>query len=200
MKVKNSAAFGLLLALCLMQGCSRWTYELGTPLSAQETPDKGVALSLTQALEALGPPLRLSALANGYVLAWEHWQIKESAIGLSLGPLGVDFLSLDWGNARTRGEFLVLSFNHNHEMTDSSFGEWDSSANSGAALQPFIGLASVVDIDDLLERLPQHNWGAASLKPLPEAMNSASNPDLGQSGIQRRGTPTGAGQQSLEMD
>lgn len=200
MRVKCSLASGLLLALCLVQGCSRWTYELGTPLLAEATPDRDATLTLTQALDQLGPPLRLSALPNGYVLAWEHWQIKESAIGLSLGPLGVDFLSLDWGNAKTRGEFLLLSFNHSHEMTDSSFSEWDSRANRGAALQPFIGLASVVDIDDLLQRLPQHDWGAAALKPLPEALNSASNPDLGQAGIQRRGTPTGAGQQTLEME
>ena len=200
MKFRNSAALSALLALCLMQGCSRWSYELGAPLLAEATPDRDAALSLTQALAKLGPPLRLSALPNGYVLAWEHWQIRESAIGLSLGPLGIDFLSLDWGNAKTRGEFLLLSFNHRHQMTDSSFSEWDSRANQGAALQPFIGLASVVDIDDLLERLPQHDWGAAALKPLPEALNSASNPDLGQAGIQRRGTPTGAGQQTLEMD
>jgi hypothetical protein len=33
---------------------------------------------------------------------------------------------------------------------------------------------------------------------MPQAINSNSRPDTGQTGIQRRGTPTGTGQQSLE--
>ncbi len=190
----------LLLVLCSVGGCTQWRYELGERLT-NPAPEEGTAtLSLTQALATFGPPLRLSAVPNGYVLAWEHWRIRESSIGLNLGPFGADFLALDWGRAKTSGEFLLLSFDSHHRLTDSSFSVWDSDAGGGAALQPFIGLASVVDIDDLLQRLPQHDWGATNLKPLPEALNTASRPDNGQSGIQQRGTPTGAGQQSLEMD
>ena len=59
---------------------------------------------------------------------------------------------------------------------------------------------SVVDVDDLVSRMPQHSWGAASLDRLPEALNAHNRPDMGQAGIQQRGTPTGIGQQTLEMD
>jgi hypothetical protein len=38
------------------------------------------------------------------------------------------------------------------------------------------------------------------LRPIPKTINSNSDPNSGQSGIQRRGTPTGTGQQSLEMN
>ena len=59
---------------------------------------------------------------------------------------------------------------------------------------------SVVDVDDLTERMPQHRWGRGNLLRLPEAINAPSAPDLGSGGIEQRGTPSGVGQRSLEMD
>ena len=58
----------------------------------------------------------------------------------------------------------------------------------------------VVDVDDLLNIMPQHQWGAASLAELPVTLNADNRPDLGQNGIEQRGTPTAVGQRSLEMD
>ena len=50
-------------------------------------------------------------------------------------------------------------------------------------MQPFIGVA-LVDVDDLIARLPHHRWGASLLDRLPEALNAPNRPDTGQSGIQ----------------
>jgi hypothetical protein len=61
-------------------------------------------------------------------------------------------------------------------------------------------VVDVVEVGDLVGKMPHHRWGATSLLPLPEAINSSSRPDMGDTGIQQRGTPTGVGQQSLEMD
>jgi hypothetical protein len=183
----------------LLSACTQWRYELGEPLSASQAPDASQSPALADVLAQLGPPQRLSAIDGGYVLAWEHWQIRESSLGFSLGSLGVDILSVDWGDARVEGEFLLLTFNRGHQLTASTFSRWDADAGSGAALQPLFGLVSVVDVDDLVRRMPQHDWGAAALKRLPEALNTPSRPDMGQAGIEQRGTPTGIGQQSLEM-
>ena len=186
--------------LCgLLQGCSQWRYDLGETLSPEQKPVVENALSLSDVLEQLGPPMRVSATADGYVLAWEHWRVAEDTLGLSLGPLGWDFLSIDWGAARTAGEFILATFNHQHQLTAAAFSTWDSDAGGGAAVQPFIGV-SLVDVGDLVSRMPHHRWGAVYLERLPEALNARYRPDTGQAGIQQRGTPKGIGQQTLEMD
>jgi hypothetical protein len=154
--------------------------------------------SLGTALRQLGPPQRMSAIPGGYVMAWEHWQITESSLGFSLGVVGADFLNVDWGDARTRGDFLLLAFDNEHRLVDSSLRRWDSDAGGGQALQPFFGFVPVVDVDDLRLIMPQHRWGAASLAPLPTAINDSNHPDRGHAGLEQRGTPTGAGQRSLE--
>jgi len=52
---------GLLLGCLLLQGCSQWRYQLGVPIAESQTPDPADALSLAAVLEALGPPVRISA-------------------------------------------------------------------------------------------------------------------------------------------
>jgi hypothetical protein len=187
----------LLLLSQLLSGCTQWRYELGTRLSPELLPADADVVTLTAVLDRLGPPLRVSAAGNGYVLAWEFWQIREDTLGVSLGALGADLMSVDWGNAHMHGEFLLVSFNRQHQMTSSSFARWSNDAGGGRAIQP-AGIVSLVDVEDMVDHLPQHQWGAALLEPMPRAINTNSRPDMGQNGIQRRGTPTGSGQQSLE--
>jgi hypothetical protein len=155
---------------------------------------------LAAMLQCLGPPHRLSALPGGYLLAWEHWLIDDQRLGLSLGAAGADFLTVDWGAARARGEFLLLSFDRRHLVSGGGFASWDSTAGGGRALQPLFGIVPVVDVDDLLERMRQHRWGAASLESLPVTLNAGSSTATGQAGIERRGTPSAAGQHSLEIN
>lgn len=188
------------LLLCTaLQGCSQWRYSLGLPLAESQTPTQETTPTLADALLQLGPPMRLSATAEGYLLAWEHWQVSEDAIGFSLGTFGADLLSIDWGRASMRGEFIIAAFDHQHRLTSAAFSSWDSKAGGGTALQPFIGV-SLVDIDDLLDSMPQHRWGALSLDRLPRTLNSQNRPDTGQAGIEQRGTPAGTGQRTLEMN
>lgn len=190
----------VLTALLLLCGCTQWRYDIGAPLVEAATPQPESGLSLPQVLALLGPPHRLSRTADGYVMAWEHWQVREGSLGFGLGFLGADFLSIDRAEARVSGEFLLLGFDRGHRLTSSRFSSWDNDAGSGSAIQPLISAVSVVDTDDLTGRMPQHRWGAASLLRLPEALNIQSRPDMGTTGVQQRGTPSGIGQQSLELD
>ena len=193
-------AVATVLALLLLQGCSQWRYELGRPLSATNYTNADAEVSLAEVLLELGPPQRLSSGPSGYIMGWEYWRVRENSIGISLGALGADFLSVDWGKADVDGEFLLLTFDKGHRLSGSTLSEWSGEAGGGTAVQPFFGVVDVVDVDDLVGRMPQHRWGATNLRPLPEAINSPSRPDMGDTGIQQRGTPTGVGQQSLEMD
>jgi hypothetical protein len=199
MKPKYARLLCAILAGWLLTGCTQWRYDLGTPLEGREFTQQN--LSLKEALDLLGPPLRMSATDNGFVLAWEHWHIREDSVGVSLGALGADFLSADWGEMRVRGEFLLMTFDRQHLMTSATHSDWDNYGGGGKAIQPFFGFISVVDAGDLTDPLPQHFWGSTLLqRRLATALNNGSNPDTGQNGIQQRGTPTAAGQQSLNMD
>ena len=193
----NGLLSAVTLAL-LLSACTQWRYELGTPLAHELLPEDGPELTLTDVLARLGPPLRLSEAGGGYVLAWEFWKIREDTIGLSLGALGTDVLSMDWGKAHMHGEFLLVTFDRQHKVTGRAFSRWSSDAGGGQAIQPLVGLVSLVDVEDMVDNLPQHQWGAGLLHPLPQAMNAQSRPDMGQNGVERRGTPNGVGQRSLE--
>lgn len=142
----------------------------------------------------------MSATDAGFVLAWEHWHVREDNLGFSLGALGADFMSADWGEMRIKGEFLLLTFDKQHLLTSATRSNWDNSGGGGKAIQPLFGFVSVVDVGDLTDVMPQHRWGSSLLQRLPGTLNSSSNPDSGQNGLQQRGTPRSAGQQSLEMD
>ncbi len=148
----------VLSMLALSPACTVWEYELGLPLSGAGMVDARGA-SLKDVLEQLGPPLRVSALDRGFVLGWEYWQVRDASLGFSLGAAGADILSVDFGAVQVAGEFLLLTFDAGRRLTGGSFARWDSSAGAGAALQPLVGLATLTDVDDLIEALPQHESG-----------------------------------------
>ena len=199
MKRRRLSSLTTVLTLALLlSACTQWRYELGTRVSPDLLPEDDPDITLTQVLAKLGPPLRMSAAGEGYVLAWEFWKIREDTFGLSLGAMGADLLSVDWGNAHMHGEFLLVTFNRQHQMTGRAFSRWSNNAGGGQAVQPLVGLVSLVDVEDMVDNLPQHKWGSGLLRPLPQAINAQSRPDMGQSGVERRGTPNGAGQRSLE--
>lgn len=190
----------VVLLLCFaLGGCSRLHYELGPPLADASEAAAAEVSDVGQALAEFGPPQRVAAIADGYVLAWEHWRITERALGVSLGPMGIDAFSIDWGRAQLAGDFLLMRFDRGHQATNFSFSRWDENAGSGSALQPSLGIVDVVDVDDLLTPMPQHAWGATWLQELPQLLNSASSPDSGASAIEQRGTPVAVGQRSLEQ-
>lgn len=187
-----------LLAAFLLVGCTQRFHQLGQPLpSVQAEPAAGA--SLQSVLARLGPPQRLTRSPSGWVMGWEHWRISENAFGASLGVLGVDALTFDWGDARVRGDFLLVSFDNGHVATSVSRATWDNAVGGGASVQALVGVAPLVNVADLLRPMPQHGWGAAALMPLPTAINNENRPGMGSNGLEQRGTPTGIGQRTLEM-
>ena len=199
MKVSTTRTLYLLLTCWLLTGCSQWRYDMGVPIPSDNLPAQKTPLS--EVLQLLGPPLRMSASDTGFIMAWEHWDIRENSIGITLGALGADFFSADWGEMRVKGEFLLMTFDHQHLLTSATHSDWDNDGGGGQAIQPFFSFISVVDVEDLIGPMPQHDWGSLLLQAdLPSALNSGSNSDTGQEGLQQRATPKAVGQQSLEMD
>ena len=189
------------MTACFLMGCSINTYKIGADkIDPKDVLEPNETHTLTEALARLGPPYRLSATPNGFVLAWEYWHIQQDKLGISLRPIGGDFLSINWGNARTRGEFLVLYFDRNHDLVDRGYGRWDSDAGGGQGIQPLFNVVDVVDVDDLIQPMPHHLWGGFMLSELPVALNTKNHLDTGQNGIQQRGTTANVGQHTLEMN
>lgn len=187
----------LLLLATLLSGCIQTRfYELGLPLTEADSPDPADNVSMTDVMDRLGPPLRLSATPYGYIMAWEYWDVSQVSVGFS--PAGADFLSVDWGSAAAKGDFLLMSFDKDRKLLTSHLQEWNFNAGGGQGVQPFLSAVDVVDIEDLLQQLPIHKWGFNHLDQLPTALNRDSRMDSGQRGLEQRGTSRRVGQHSLE--
>lgn len=184
-----------LLLLGALSGCTQWHYEFGDAIPPG-FESRAEGQSLAQVLAELGPPLRFATGERGVVMAWESWRVRETSVGLSLGFLGVDALEFDWGDARVRGDYLLLLVDERHQVVAAARAQRDNDLGGGTALQPFAGFVSVVDVEDLLLPLPPHFWGGSQLLPLPETLNNASRPGMGDSAVEQRGTPVGAGQRT----
>ena len=187
----------LAAALLLQTACTQWYYELGDALPETYHQVAG-GERMAEVLAVLGPPLRFAAGEEGLAMAWETWRIRESALGVSLGWAGADFLTVDWGDAQVRGDYLLLVFDEQHRVSAAARARRDDRFGTGAAIQPLVGFISVVSVDDLLLPLPQNGWGAAQLLPPPAALNNARRPEMGDTGLEQRGTPLNIGARSSE--
>jgi hypothetical protein len=191
----------LALALsALLAGCAQWRhYELGQPIAAAQVPVPEHGWTVSQVMAEFGPPLRMSAEPSGYSMSWEYWEIDEYKVGIGSFITGVDLINIDWGKASAQGDFMLLSFSHDHRLLSASFQEWDRDAGGGQGVQPLFSAVDVVDVDDLLKELSQHRWGAQSLRRTPVTLNQQNRLDSGQAGIEQRGGTRRVGQHSLEL-
>jgi hypothetical protein len=124
------------LLTVVSSGCTQWYYDIGRSINETVVTEATEDISLGQALELLGPPQRVSSTSNGYALAWEHWRVRENSLGISLGALGVELMSIDWGNARAKGEFLLLTFDNEHQLSGRAHGRWPWTPGSAPGPRP----------------------------------------------------------------
>lgn len=190
----------LLLLTCGLAGCTQWRhYELGLPIAASDVPQPEENWTVTQVMARFGPPLLMSAEPSGYTMAWEYWDINEYKVGIGSFFTGIDLMSIDWGKASARSEFMLLNFSHDHRLLSSSFEEWTQDAGGGQGVQPVFSPVGVVNVRDLLASPSQHRWGAQSLRRTPVTLNQQNRLDSGQAGIEQRGGTRRVGQHSLEL-
>jgi len=183
----------------LLTGCTQWRhYELGLPLAESQMPRPEDGWTLAQVMGELGPPQRISAAPHGFVMAWEYWEIDEIKVGVGSFITGVDLVNIDWGRATAKGQFMLLSFSHDHQLVSANFEAWDRDAGGGQGVQPMFSAVDVVDVGDLLDPMSEHRWGSQSLRRIPVTLNQQNRLDSGQAGIEQRGTTRAVGQHSLE--
>lgn len=189
----------LVFAASLLAGCTQWRhYELGESISESDLPNPEEGWNVSQVMGKFGPPILMSRDASGYVMAWEYWEIDEYRVGVGSFITGVDLINIDWGKAVAKGDFMLLGFDHDHQLISATFTEWDLDAGGGQGVQPVVSPVDVVEVDDLTVPLPQHTWGMQSLRRLPVTLNQQNRLDTGESGIEQRGGTRGVGQRTLE--
>lgn len=190
----------MLVTVVALSGCVQWrTYELGRPIIVEDMPRPEDGWTVSEVLGKFGPPLRMSREPGGYVMAWEYWEINEYKVGVSSGVSGMDFINIDWGRANAEGDFMLLTFSHDHRLLTAAFEEWDRNAGGGQGVQALFSAVEMVDVDDLLTPPSQHFWGGQSLRHTPVTLNQQNRLDSGRAGLQQRGTTRAVGQHSLEL-
>jgi hypothetical protein len=195
----NRLTAGLLLSVTLT-GCVQWRhYNLGLPIVSADLPKPEEVWTVSQVMDKFGPPLAMSAEPGGYTMAWEYWEIDEYRVGIGSFITGIDLVNIDWGKANARGDFMLLSFDHDHRLLSASFEEWNRDAGGGRGVQPVFSALDVVDVGDLIDERTQHRWGSQSLRRILVTLNQQNRLDSGASGIEQRGGTRRVGQHSLEL-
>jgi hypothetical protein len=151
-------------------------------------------------LRDLGPPASLSAEGDGLVFLYEHVEIGENQLGISIEYKGIPIIKLVAGRGSADGGTTVLTFDGAGMLQGSKRETWSRSLGSGAGVQTAFSVMSVTDPGGFDEPPASRNWGVDLLKArLPEALNRGSDLKTGQSGVERKGSPLGAGQHTLEL-
>jgi hypothetical protein len=191
------AAAGLLSMA--LSGCAVIRKEYGRPV-----PETGRFVDgqthYRDVLEELGPPAKLSAMDEGMVFLYERAALTEKQLGIDIDYEKIPILKIVFARGKVEGETATLLFDGEGTLISHDWETWNRDLGKGQSVQLFISVMSVTSPGGY-DQAPVNNfWGAQLLTSrLPNALNRGSNLDTGQSGVEVKGTPDGAGQHSLEL-
>jgi len=186
-----AAAASACTALPFSAGFTDEGSEFGDALPAAAEDLIAGQASDADVLDALGPPAAVTALPHGYAFLYESGRLSSKSVGGSVYSLRAGY---SWSDA----QFAIGAFVFDAEGTLVGRAVERSEDGTGSGFA--IGTQKSKAAEQLLYTLPaaQHYWGRQMLRPIPRTLNQASNPDSGESGLERRGTTTKVGQRSLE--
>jgi len=195
---------GLLWSLWAMAGCTVHQLEIGPTLDHQSAVMEDGNMDLTRVLNQLGPPVRVSALPNGFVFLYEFYAPEMRGVG---GKIPIkEFESYDpfrldvgWGSARR--QVVLLFFDRNRLLIPVPHHYQDKGEiGKGARLSFLIKFGDLIESDYDDDRAGLHQWGMSLLQPLDRALNRQQDMESGFSGVELIDTPTSVGQHTLEFD
>jgi len=194
------ASTATLAALLLwLAGCSQFSTELGKPLATGKGAFIEGETSAQSVIHQLGPPNQVSALPDGFVFLYEHSQVGEAQIGLSVNTPVLRWLKFVRARNYLAQDVLLMTFDDQGRLRGIGADNWKEDLGGGTAVQLVVSVVSLTDSSAFRQPADVHSWGAASLRRLPSALNSEQNLRLGTHGFQQRTAPSFAGQQTLEM-
>jgi hypothetical protein len=180
-------------------GCAVFKQEFGTPIPETAQFLDGRA-HYRDVLHDLGPPVKLSAMADGMVFLYENARITERQLGFEIDYDEIPVLKIVFARANVKGETAVFLFDSSGMLTSHDVESWKRDLGRGQAIQLCVAVAKLTSAGGYDARPVANHWGADLLEArLSRALNRESSPRSGQSGVERKGSPKGAGQHALEM-
>lgn len=141
-------------------------------------------------LATLGPPARLTRLAEGYAFLYEGGDLDARSVGASIYQFRSAY-------AWSKRSFQIAAFVFDPEGTLIGAAIERSDAGTGRGFS--IGTRSATAADQFVFLLPasQHFWGRRMLRRAPQLLTEQTNLSSGEAGVERRGTTTKVGQNTL---
>ncbi len=189
----------LLVSLIALSGCASITSRIDRSLNASLAELTGDQTHYYKILDELGPPAQISSLSNGFAFQYEALRIDEQQLGFAVDIKFFRWFKLAYGGAKVKREVNTFVFDENGYLTAYGNADFDEDVGKGVSYQFIVNVAQVVDTTFLEKPSAQHDWGFALLQPLPVTLNRAQSLDLGDHGMEQRGTPTAVGQRALEL-
>lgn len=188
----------LLLLSVLQTGCSHLTSEIGPPLP--EIPQITIGKSTEHdVLREVGVPSQVSATPAGVVFLYEHNDVREFQVGITVNRSVVKWFKFVYGRSWLTHDAWLLCFDTNLVLQAWGREDWRTPLGQGAAAQLVVQAQTLVDSTPVRRPASQHQWGEMSLDPLPQALNADQSLQDGRFGLEQTLDPTAVGQHTLEM-
>ena len=193
-----SLAVLLVLAGLASAGCTTIGRRVGVPIPAPTADLEEGVTRVSDVVDLLGPPARMSALPDGLAMLYEYIDASERQLGINLELIGLDWFKLAFGRGAADRQALLLIFDQDGTLRAREYKAWHENIGRGLGFQIFFVAMPTVDSKHLWESPEQFTWGRQALDPLTVALNVGSSVTSGSHGIEMRGTPDSVGQRTLE--
>jgi hypothetical protein len=187
-----------IVALVCFAGCTSLTRHVDQPVGdLAQAPIQNEHYYAV--LDLLGPPAQITETPDGFAFLYESYIVRDRQIGISPDTGNAwSLIRFSRGRVSLEREILVVSFDETGHARAA--GVYAGKENIGASfvIQPIFGVSPSTDTSYLNAPPVQQSWGRESLRRLPQTLNREQDLRTGRAGFQLIGTPTGAGQLSLE--
>ncbi len=187
------------LASPLMVGCSHLTSGVGRPLPQKPAKLMVGTSTVSDVLNTIGPPSRISATAGGFAMLYEYNSVDEKQLGFSISAPVLRWFKFVGAKSWLEHQTWLLTFDTNGLVQSWGEEHWRNVLGKGGGAQILVTVSSLVDSSQVRRPAPQHDWGRSWLVPLPRGLNSAQSLENGSFGLEQNLAPTAVGQRALEM-
>ncbi len=187
----------IVMLVCLV-GCTSLTRRADTPIGDMaKAPMQGK--HYYEVLDSFGPPSQITATSEGFAFLYESFTVRDRQIGISPNTGNVlSLIRLSKGRVKLEREILMIAFDDSGNARAAGIYTGNEKIGGSFVIQPIFGVAPSMDTTYLNAPPVQQGWGRESLRRVPQTLNRDADLRTGRSGFQLIGTPTGAGQHSLE--
>ena len=181
-------------------GCALNRKKLNQNLTFPKQPYQDGITHSDEVLDELGPPLKITALPNGYAFMYESLYAMELQLGFSLPIPVINWFKFVIADADYDHKVMIYQFNNQHRLVASGGNDTHFDLGNSMAIQPVLTVQPLFDTSNVENDIVHFfEWPAFCLLPLPQTLNRAQSIDTGMAGIEQRGTAPVVGQRSLEL-